>query len=146
MPVFNWDGNGAPTIKPGFKYYLAVAIPLTILVLGIWALGMLLPWKEWLAKKTGSWTACRRREVELTRLEWFNYGNCYLNWAFDFNYAYYSQVFETLQFPWFHISNSKIFSEGFNRVASSKGTGPSMQGASATILAAVPKLLQKYAP
>lgn len=68
MPVFNWDGNGAPAIKPGFKYYWAVAIPLTILVLGIWALSMLLPWKEWFAKKARSWTARRRRDIEL-RLE-----------------------------------------------------------------------------
>jgi hypothetical protein len=68
MPVFNWDGNGAPTIKPGFKYYLAVTIPLTILVLGAWALGTLLPCKEWFAKKTGMWTT-RRRDIELMRLK-----------------------------------------------------------------------------
>jgi hypothetical protein len=69
MPVFNWDGNGAPAIKPGFKYYWAVAVPLTILVLGVWALGMLLPWKEWCAKKKGIWIARGHRDFELTRLK-----------------------------------------------------------------------------
>jgi hypothetical protein len=53
MPVFNWDGDGAPVIKSGFKYYWAVTIPLTILVLTAWALGMALPWKKWLAKSLG---------------------------------------------------------------------------------------------
>jgi hypothetical protein len=40
MPVYNWDVNGAPMVKPGFKYYWAVTIPLTILVLMLWALAM----------------------------------------------------------------------------------------------------------
>jgi hypothetical protein len=48
MPVFNWNGDGAPFVKDGFKYYLAVAIPLTFLVLTLWALAMLLPWRAWL--------------------------------------------------------------------------------------------------
>jgi hypothetical protein len=46
MPVFNWDGNGAPIIGPGFKYYWAITIPSTILVLTTWAMGMFLPWKR----------------------------------------------------------------------------------------------------
>jgi hypothetical protein len=48
MPMFNWDGNGAPIIGAGFKYYWAVTIPLTILVLATWAMGMFLPWKKWI--------------------------------------------------------------------------------------------------
>ena len=43
MPVFNWDGDGAPFVKEGFKYYLAMAIPLTFLVLALWAFLMLSP-------------------------------------------------------------------------------------------------------
>lgn len=50
MPLFNWDGDGTPTIKDGFKYYWAIAIPLTVLVLGVWAGAMLLPWRVWLKK------------------------------------------------------------------------------------------------
>lgn len=50
MPVFNWDGNGSPVIKTGFKYYWAVTAPLTLFVLVLWALAMLLPWKSWVAK------------------------------------------------------------------------------------------------
>jgi hypothetical protein len=49
MPVFNWDVNGVPLIGPGFKYYWAVTIPLTVLVLKTWALGMFLPWRRWFA-------------------------------------------------------------------------------------------------
>ena len=48
MTVFNWEGSGAPILGAGFKYYWAVTIPLTILVLTTWALGMFLPWKKWL--------------------------------------------------------------------------------------------------
>lgn len=43
MPVFNWDGGGAPFVKEGFKYYWAVVIPLTFLVLAEWAFAMLSP-------------------------------------------------------------------------------------------------------
>ena len=50
MPVFNWDGNGAPVLKPGFKYYWAVTIPVTVVVLTLWALAMALPWKRWTAR------------------------------------------------------------------------------------------------
>jgi hypothetical protein len=50
MPVFNWDGGGAPFVKEGFKYYLAVVIPLTFLVLAAWAFAVLLPWRAWLPK------------------------------------------------------------------------------------------------
>lgn len=50
MPLFNWDGNGLPVIKDGFRYYWAIAIPLTVLVLAMWAIAMLLPWRMWLRK------------------------------------------------------------------------------------------------
>jgi hypothetical protein len=43
MPVFNWDNDDAPFMKEGFKYYLAVAIPLTFLVLALWVFAMPLP-------------------------------------------------------------------------------------------------------
>jgi hypothetical protein len=38
MPVFNWDGNGAPILKPGFGFYMAVTLTLTCIVLLIWIL------------------------------------------------------------------------------------------------------------
>jgi hypothetical protein len=38
MFVFNWDGDGAPVMKVGFKYYWAVAVPLTFVVLVLWTL------------------------------------------------------------------------------------------------------------
>jgi hypothetical protein len=47
MPFFNWEQDDRPVIKDGFKYYWAIAIPLTLLVLAIWATGMLLPWQRW---------------------------------------------------------------------------------------------------
>jgi hypothetical protein len=50
MPVFNWDGNGEPTSNVGLKYYLAVAIPLTCVVLALWGLAMFLPWRNWVRK------------------------------------------------------------------------------------------------
>ena len=40
MPVFNWDGNDVPILKPGFGYYMAVTLPLTCIVLIIWGLSM----------------------------------------------------------------------------------------------------------
>ena len=57
--MFNWDGDGAPAIKSGFKYYWAVTIPVTVLVLTIWALAMFLPWKEWFGKGSGRLKARR---------------------------------------------------------------------------------------
>jgi Mg2+ and Co2+ transporter CorA len=49
MPLYNWDDNTLPVIKDGFKYYWAITIPLTVLVLVLWALAMLLPWALWLS-------------------------------------------------------------------------------------------------
>jgi hypothetical protein len=54
MPVFNWDNNGVPAVKTGFGYYWAVAVPLTILVIVSWAMGMLLPWKALISNLRGS--------------------------------------------------------------------------------------------
>jgi len=48
MPVFNWDEKEVPIVKPAFKYYLAVTLPMTFLVLLTWSLAMLLPWKKWI--------------------------------------------------------------------------------------------------
>jgi hypothetical protein len=50
MPVYDWDGNGVPIVKSGFKYYWAVTIPLTAVVLLSWGLAMLLPWRAWVAR------------------------------------------------------------------------------------------------
>lgn len=49
MPLLNWDGGDLPVTKKVFKYYWAIAIPLTMLVLLIWAAAMLLPWTRWIA-------------------------------------------------------------------------------------------------
>jgi hypothetical protein len=43
MPTFNWDDDGVPTINSGFKYYWAITIPVTLLVLFIWILARMLP-------------------------------------------------------------------------------------------------------
>jgi hypothetical protein len=50
MPVFNWDETGTAIVKPGFKYYWAVSVPLTALVLLSWAITILLPWQSGIAK------------------------------------------------------------------------------------------------
>lgn len=50
MPFFNWDNKDIPVIKDGFKYYWAIAIPLTGLVLLIWALAMSVSWRGWIAR------------------------------------------------------------------------------------------------
>jgi hypothetical protein len=53
MPVFNFEGQGAPTINSGFKYYWAVSIPLRICVLVFWGLAMMLPWHRWVSTFRG---------------------------------------------------------------------------------------------
>jgi hypothetical protein len=50
MPLFNWDNDELPITKEGFKYYWAIAIPLTALVMLVWALAMFVPWKELVVK------------------------------------------------------------------------------------------------
>jgi hypothetical protein len=69
MPVFDWDGRGAPVPKTAFKYYLAITATLTVGVLIIWALAVSLPWGLWLAKR---WRRASRSEegVELTKLNY----------------------------------------------------------------------------
>ncbi|TVY43824.1 hypothetical protein LOCC1_G004859 [Lachnellula occidentalis] len=48
MPLFNWDNNAHPLFNDNFKYYWAIAIPLTLFVLFLWGLSVWLPWKVWL--------------------------------------------------------------------------------------------------
>jgi hypothetical protein len=48
--MFSWGDNGLPVANAGFKYYWAITIPLTFLVLIMWAIAMLLPWEKWLSK------------------------------------------------------------------------------------------------
>jgi hypothetical protein len=62
MPVYDWDGNGVPIVKSGFKYYWAVTIPLTAVVLLSWGLAMLLPWRAWVARIS---KAEKREEAEV---------------------------------------------------------------------------------
>jgi hypothetical protein len=53
MLVFDWDGDGSPVIKSGFKYYWAVTAPFIIFVLVAWMLAILLPWKRWVVLGNG---------------------------------------------------------------------------------------------
>jgi hypothetical protein len=50
MPVFNWGDGEGPAIKDGFKYYWAIAIPVTFAVLVIWGLSVVLPWNVWISR------------------------------------------------------------------------------------------------
>jgi hypothetical protein len=65
MPMFDWDNDGSPTVKSGFKYYWAIAIPLTFLVLLLWSLAVLLPWRSWLPRPSKFGLRSERRELEL---------------------------------------------------------------------------------
>lgn len=47
MPVFDWDADGAPVMKPAFRYYWASTVPLTVTILLTWSLMILLPWSKW---------------------------------------------------------------------------------------------------
>jgi hypothetical protein len=47
--MFNWDGGGT-VIKDEFKYYWALAIPLTAGVLLVWVVCLLLPWRTWMSR------------------------------------------------------------------------------------------------
>lgn len=49
MPVFDWDATGTAIVKPGFKYFWAVSVPLTALVLLSWAIVTLFPWQSGIA-------------------------------------------------------------------------------------------------
>ena len=50
MPLFNWDDGTKPILKSRFKYYWAIAIPLTLFVLCVWCAAMFLPWGEWVER------------------------------------------------------------------------------------------------
>jgi hypothetical protein len=66
MPLFNWDNNDLPITKVGFKYYWAIAIPLTLFVLAVWALAMVVPWKELMIR----WRMqAKIRDLEATALK-----------------------------------------------------------------------------
>ena len=54
MPMFDWDINGDLIVKIGFKYYWAVAMLLTLVVLVTWGIATLLPWRAWLTKVPNS--------------------------------------------------------------------------------------------
>ncbi len=47
MPVFNWEENRLPDVKPGLGFYWIVTIPVTVLVMFSWVLAMVLPWESW---------------------------------------------------------------------------------------------------
>ncbi|KAH8772028.1 hypothetical protein F5882DRAFT_506105 [Hyaloscypha sp. PMI_1271] len=67
MPVIDWEAEGMPVVKKGFKYYWAVTAPLTLLVLASWGLAMLFPWKKWISRLIES-PQTRGRDIELTGL------------------------------------------------------------------------------
>ncbi|KUJ07168.1 uncharacterized protein LY89DRAFT_691967 [Mollisia scopiformis] len=48
MPVFDWDADGAPVMKPASRYYWAITVPLTVTILLTWCLMILLPWNKWI--------------------------------------------------------------------------------------------------
>jgi hypothetical protein len=49
MPVLDFSvQDGGSVFKPSFKYYWAVTIPLTFVLILVWSLVLLLPWKRWL--------------------------------------------------------------------------------------------------
>lgn len=51
MPLFNWDAaQGDSVMKERFYYYWAATLPLTFVVLLVWALCLLLPWRKYLAQ------------------------------------------------------------------------------------------------
>ncbi|KAG9228050.1 hypothetical protein BJ875DRAFT_529145 [Amylocarpus encephaloides] len=61
MPVIDWSQGPHPTVKLGFKYYWAIAIPVTLLVLVLWGLAVWLPWNLWLSH----WFPRRGNESEI---------------------------------------------------------------------------------
>ncbi|TVY39380.1 hypothetical protein LSUB1_G004334, partial [Lachnellula subtilissima] len=65
MPLFNWDNNTQPLFNDNFKYYWAIAIPLTLFVLLLWALSVWLPWKVWVAQWIPKRLVRKHAEVRL---------------------------------------------------------------------------------
>ncbi|CZR67161.1 uncharacterized protein PAC_17060 [Phialocephala subalpina] len=49
MPVFDWEEDGTPIMKPAFRYYWAVTLPLTLGILLAWSVTMVFPGK-WAAR------------------------------------------------------------------------------------------------
>jgi hypothetical protein len=68
MPVFNWDEPNGPIIKKAFRYYFAIALPLTFCVLLIWAASMWLPWTKWMAR-VQTVKENRRADIEMADIE-----------------------------------------------------------------------------
>lgn len=68
MPVFDWDGNGSPVVKDGFKHYWTITAPLTSVVFMIWGAATVLTWTSWLAKRRGKQTTVTG-DQELVDLE-----------------------------------------------------------------------------
>ncbi|KAH8787562.1 hypothetical protein F5882DRAFT_111032 [Hyaloscypha sp. PMI_1271] len=50
-PMMSWDAKGRPVTTVRFKYFWAIAVPLTFLVFFVWAVAMLLPWGKLLYKR-----------------------------------------------------------------------------------------------
>jgi len=49
MPLFDWDApQGQTILKYRFSYYWAATLPLTFIVIVLWTIFFLLPWKRWL--------------------------------------------------------------------------------------------------
>ncbi|KAE9375843.1 hypothetical protein N431DRAFT_207919 [Stipitochalara longipes BDJ] len=46
--MVSWDASGRPVANDGFKYFWAVAIPVTFLVVLMWAVATSFPWEKWL--------------------------------------------------------------------------------------------------
>ena len=49
MPFFNWGVDGESVVKSEFRIYWAFAIPLTVMVVLLWTVAVMLPWKRWLS-------------------------------------------------------------------------------------------------
>jgi hypothetical protein len=49
-PIFNWSDKGLPIANAAFKYYWAITMPLTLLVVVLWATAMLFPWNKLFSK------------------------------------------------------------------------------------------------
>lgn len=65
MPLFNWDApSGTSVLKSRFNFYWAATLPLTFVVLLIWALCLFLPWHRWLARFKASANVRDTADVE----------------------------------------------------------------------------------
>ncbi|TVY85962.1 hypothetical protein LAWI1_G008179, partial [Lachnellula willkommii] len=74
MPLFNWDNNAHPLFNDNFKYYWAIAIPLTLFVLFLWGLSVWLPWKVWVAGWMPKRLVTKHAEVGLKeRRDWITW-------------------------------------------------------------------------